>query len=133
VVVGGGYPHLAALTARTAAMSDVRVRVQIDDMAATVAACDLAFGAGGVAAWERCCLGLPSVITILSQDQVVVAEALAAQGAAVNLGRSDAVQANAYRSILARFNPACLAAMQASAMALVDGRGAERAAAAMLT
>ena len=38
-------------------------------MAALTADADIAIGAGGSSAWERCCLGLPSLVLILADNQ----------------------------------------------------------------
>lgn len=56
------------------------------DMARIMAAHDLAIGAGGTTSWERCCLGLPSLVTILADNQITVIENLADAGALFNLG-----------------------------------------------
>jgi len=45
------------------------VRVGISDMAEVMAASDLAIGAAGSTSWERCCLGLPSIMVVLAKNQ----------------------------------------------------------------
>ena len=37
---------------------------------------DLAIGAGGVTSWERCCLGLPTLLYVLAENQRKIAENL---------------------------------------------------------
>jgi spore coat polysaccharide biosynthesis predicted glycosyltransferase SpsG len=54
-------------------------------MAALTAEADLAIGAGGSSTWERCCLGLPTVLVILADNQRPNAEALEVAGAALTL------------------------------------------------
>ena len=41
---------------------------------------DLAIGAGGSSNWERCCLGLPSIIVAMSENQLPIAKALQKEG-----------------------------------------------------
>ena len=43
---------------------------------------DLAIGAAGSTSWERCCLGLPSMIGALADNQIFIADALQTAGAA---------------------------------------------------
>jgi UDP-2,4-diacetamido-2,4,6-trideoxy-beta-L-altropyranose hydrolase len=93
---------------------------------------DLAIGAGGVGALERCALGLPSAILTVADNQLVTATALAASGAAVYLGaiadRSATEIAAAVEKLCA--DQAARAAMSATAAGLVDGLGAARVRAA---
>ena len=42
---------------------------QTKNMAKIMNKADLAIGAGGIITWERCCLGLPSVVSIVSKNQ----------------------------------------------------------------
>ena len=57
------------------------IRPRVDNMAELMAAADLAIGAGGTTSWERCCMGLPSLVCIMADNQRDVAESLEAAGA----------------------------------------------------
>ncbi|MES1943241.1 RkpO, polysaccharide biosynthesis protein [Salinisphaera sp. PC39] len=136
VVKGGGAPWLDDVCERAAALGGhCRVRVDVADMAALMAAHDLAIGAAGTTSWERCCLGLPTVVTTLAANQAPIARALVRAGAAIHVegppqmpATADRV-ARAARRLLAE--PGTMREMSACGMALVDGRGAGRVAAAM--
>lgn len=65
--------------ARTAGRP-TEVLVDVSDMAGVMADCDLAIGAAGATAWERCCLGIPSIILVLAENQRRGAQALAEAG-----------------------------------------------------
>ena len=41
----------------------------VDDVAGLMGRADLAIGAAGSTAWERCCLGLPSIVLALAANQ----------------------------------------------------------------
>lgn len=106
----------------------------IDDMAAEMAVADLAIGAAGSTSWERCALGLPTVMLVLADNQRAIAAALDAAGCAINLGDPFAA---GFPAILAR-TVADLAgdadrviAMSGRAAATVDGGGCARVVAAM--
>ena len=52
-------------------------------MAELMANSDLAIGAAGSTSWERCCLGLPTIMLVLADNQQVIASALESVGAAL--------------------------------------------------
>lgn len=59
----------------------------VDNMAALMARSNVAIGAGGSATWERCCVGLPSLVLELADNQTVLVEGAAALGLLCRLGR----------------------------------------------
>jgi UDP-2,4-diacetamido-2,4,6-trideoxy-beta-L-altropyranose hydrolase len=131
VTLGRGSPHAAAVhEAAERSPLQVTVREDAPDMAALMERADLAVGAAGSTAWERCCLGLPSVVSVEADNQRDIATALERAGAALAVGESESptpeVVAEAL-SLLARDGDR-LAAMSAAAARICDGRGAERVA-----
>jgi UDP-2,4-diacetamido-2,4,6-trideoxy-beta-L-altropyranose hydrolase len=60
--------------------------VQTTRIAELMAEADLALGAGGTATWERCALGLPSIIVEIAENQSKAAMDLDAFRVIVNLG-----------------------------------------------
>lgn len=128
VVVGAAYPHWERLQAWTTGTTSVTLHRGVDDMATLMARADLSIGAPSSASWERCCVGLPSLLVTLAENQRRAAAALAAAGAALDLGwyhdvgsrrLADAVDALAG-------SPDDLAAMSRSAAAITDGLGIAR-------
>ena len=59
------------------------VYVDVPFMAKLMADSDLAIGAAGTSAWERCCLGLPTFLVILADNQRNIARRLVDAGAAI--------------------------------------------------
>ena len=55
---------------------------------------DIAIGASGATAWERCCLGLPSLITVNAENQQLIAKNLTDVGATINLGWHQEISLN---------------------------------------
>ena len=127
VVLGHGARHAALVTARISAMSD-RFQLHLDapDMVSLLAAADIAIGAGGVSALERCCLGLPAILIVIADNQRMVAASLAEAGAA-RIARDGADAARQAIALL-EDRPA-RQAMASVAASLCDGRGAARIAA----
>jgi UDP-2,4-diacetamido-2,4,6-trideoxy-beta-L-altropyranose hydrolase len=130
VVIGGEAASRGELEAL--ARADPRVSLHIDarDMADLIAAADIAVGAGGSSAWERCCLGLPSLTVIVADNQRENTAALAREGATLAIAPPssdfDARLAAGFERLVA--DARLRAAMSASAAALCDGLGASRVA-----
>jgi UDP-2,4-diacetamido-2,4,6-trideoxy-beta-L-altropyranose hydrolase len=104
--------------------------VAVDRMAELMGGADLAIGAGGMSAWERCALGLPSIAVRLSPNQDVVVDALAAAGAALDAGPVGhlSVEKLADSIHMLASSPTVRNEMSRRGRELVDGRGAIRVA-----
>jgi UDP-2,4-diacetamido-2,4,6-trideoxy-beta-L-altropyranose hydrolase len=134
VVMGPNAPALAEVRAQAAAMPrPAKVLVDVTDMASLMAKADLAIGAAGGSAWERCVFGLPTLLGVLADNQASAARALEAAGVVVGLGRPEA--ADFTERLMAALDragdQALLAAMSGAAAAVADGKGAERVAKAI--
>ena len=95
------------------------------DMAALMARADLCIGAGGMSAWERCALGLPSVAVCVADNQRDALAGLAAAGAAITLGLTEARQPGRLAAAIGSAI-AGAPAMSRAAARLCDGRGTAR-------
>lgn len=98
------------------------------DMASLMAAADIAIGAGGTASWERCCLGLPTLLAGIADNQKDTAAALSRAGAAVCLGWHEDVGAEGIAQSLRALigHPGDVRTMSLKAAAICDGNGVER-------
>ena len=56
--------------------SKINIFYDVDNMAELIYEADLAIGASGSSVWERCCLGLPSVLFMIASNQKNIYEAL---------------------------------------------------------
>lgn len=84
VVMGQTAPWLKNVQDLAFSMQrPTRVLVGVDNMAQLMADSDLAIGAAGATSWERCCLGLPSIMLVVADNQVEVAKGLEEAGAAL--------------------------------------------------
>ncbi len=83
VVMGAMTPWLADVQAEAKTMPwPTNVHVGVNDMAQLMADSDLAIGAAGSTALERCCLGLGTLLLVLAANQTTGAYALQKCGAA---------------------------------------------------
>lgn len=129
VVLGGGAPHRQAVREQIAAMGQpVTLHVDTPEMPRLMAAADLAIGAAGTSTWERCCLGLPSLMLVVADNQRQVAAAVGKAGAVELVEhRGEALVKRLSTALcnLADDEPA-LQAMSRQAAAICDGRGRDR-------
>lgn len=107
----------------------IAVHIGSRDMAGLTARADLAVGAAGTSAWERCCLGLPAVTLVLADNQRLVAGNLADADAILVAETPEAVGEGVRRLV---GDHRLRMGMIAAAAAVTDGRGSERIADAML-
>ncbi len=96
------------------------------DIAELMIKADVAFGGAGTTSWERCCLGLPTIITILSNDQKDIAESLEKNTCGINLGFGKNIKVKDYENILRKFDWKNLREFSLNCKKIVDGRGTNR-------
>jgi UDP-2,4-diacetamido-2,4,6-trideoxy-beta-L-altropyranose hydrolase len=133
VVMGADAPALEQVRQLAAAMPvRTTVAVAVDDMATRMAEADLAIGAAGGTAWERCCLGLPTLLLALADNQQSGAAALEAAGAALSLGGLESLPSSLPAALERVKDPERLARMSQAARNVTDGRGTARVIDAMV-
>ncbi len=87
VVMGSRAPSLERVHTLAASMPWLTdVLVDVVDMADLMAEADIAIGAGGSTTWERCCLGLPSIIVETAANQSGAVTTMEQAGAALGTG-----------------------------------------------
>lgn len=132
VVMGSHAPWLERVQLLADRMSrPTEVKVNVSDMARLMADSDLAIGAAGSTSWERSCLGLPSLIGVIADNQRAIAEALHLIGAArvFNIKAGKQAIHELIGAIYSDFST--LARMSISAAGITDGCGTSRAVAQM--
>jgi UDP-2,4-diacetamido-2,4,6-trideoxy-beta-L-altropyranose hydrolase len=134
IVLGSSAPSLPGL--RRIAAHDPRVTLHIDtqDMAALTAQADIALGGAGSTNWERCTLGLPSLVVVQAENQRPAALALAARDAALVVDAFADDFDKVFDRALVRLmtDPACRARLTDASAKLCDGLGSSRVAEAFL-
>ncbi|MGF1609141.1 MAG: UDP-2,4-diacetamido-2,4,6-trideoxy-beta-L-altropyranose hydrolase [Kiloniellales bacterium] len=129
VTLGGSTPLRKQIESRAQRLPfPVVLHQAVEQMAALMLEADLAIGAAGTSALERCCLGLPSLAVVTADNQAAQARALADAGAVALAGRWDAVDSE---TLAASLRPLVLdgalrAEMALRAFAVCDGNGARR-------
>ncbi len=129
VVLGSGAPHLDAVRRLLIDLPawSIHVDASGSSLARLMASADLAIGAAGTTSWERCCLGLPSVVLVAADNQAKIASELAAAGACKVVAAGAPEDMAAAVLDLSRDDGARLAMAEAAA-AICDGGGTPRVA-----
>jgi RimJ/RimL family protein N-acetyltransferase len=106
----------------------IRLLESSDKMAELMAEADVMIGAAGSSSWERCCLGVPSLLVTIASNQEGIGRELQRRGMALNLGLTENLSAEDITAALRRLidSPTSLKAMSVAASDLVDGDGAKR-------
>tara|TARA_B100001540_G_scaffold174001_1_gene153748 strand:- start:898 stop:1947 length:1050 start_codon:yes stop_codon:yes gene_type:complete len=87
---------------------------------------DLSIGAGGSMTWERAYLGIPSIVSILSKNQIEITKSMEKKGCIYNMGWSKNVKISDYQKILDRLVINELNSMSQKNRKVVDGKGISR-------
>ena len=128
VVVGEAYIHLTSLEKQLAERGNATIHQQLPDLANLMVKADLAIGAGGATTWERCCLGLPSIVISIADNQLPASKALAEDGLIQYLGHICDITHEAVNFQVAELinKPERLNEFSRKGMKLVDGKRVNR-------
>lgn len=132
VVMGARAPWLPEVHAQAKQMQAVEVLVDVRDMAQLMADSDLAIGAAGTSAWERCCLGLPTLTMVLADNQRAGALALSEAGAVSLLRGGSDLPMELKTKMTALSVARNMLDMQEACRAVCDGTGVSRVMEAMI-
>ncbi len=129
VIMGANAPHLELIKGLTQnSHHNINVYAGIEDVASLMASADLAIGAGGTASWERCCLGLPTLVIEIADNQRKIIQEIVARGAAISVGHyKDIVSEDIVKAVERLQNtPSIVAEMGIKAAGVSDGQGVAR-------
>lgn len=138
-VTGGAPLGVTAITGDEAVAKSLRqaslglpatILARADNMADLMTAADVAIGGVGGSAWERACLGLPTLALILADNQRPAAAQLKAAGLVTDAVSLQDLTTNHIQRLLG-LNVADYAALATANRAVCDGEGAVRVAAAV--
>lgn len=135
VVLGTAAPHRADVEVRVSQRPNTTLHVGLPSLAGLIARADLAVGAAGTTSWERTCLGLPSLVVPLADNQKQGAQALEAAGVARCLDlQPEAETVETLQEVLLELvgAPDALQAMSEACLQIGDGWGLARVVTALL-
>lgn len=88
VVIGTANPHHSELISVFGDNQSVTFHSNLSSLASLLATSDLAIGAGGTSNWERMCLGVPSIVLDIAENQREICVELAGAGLIEYIGNS---------------------------------------------
>ena len=124
VVMGATAPHREAVVAQASkSRFPTQVAVNVCNMAELMSEADMAIGAAGSTTWERCCLGLPSIMIVLADNQRVIADRLTVRGIALALKHNAPDFEVQLAALVNTIDPTKLATLSEAAREVTTGRG----------
>ncbi|MEN2396086.1 UDP-2,4-diacetamido-2,4,6-trideoxy-beta-L-altropyranose hydrolase [Pseudomonas halotolerans] len=127
VVMGLNAPNLAEVAGAAANMPwPTEVLVNITDMAERMVSADVVIGAAGSTSWERCCLGVPTIMVVLADNQKSAAEALLSSGSVELIEQVKNIPMQLPTAIRVLANESKLSELSESARRICDGLGVQK-------
>ncbi|WP_419176998.1 UDP-2,4-diacetamido-2,4,6-trideoxy-beta-L-altropyranose hydrolase [Desulfosediminicola sp.] len=130
VVIGANFIHKISVSKQAENRPNTQIHGPCPHLANLMANADLAIGAGGATTWERLCMGLPSLVISIADNQIQSCEALASCGLIQYLGNSHDLDVAKIESALnnALSMSRSLQELATVNQTMVDGLGASRVA-----
>jgi len=128
VVIGPANPHRKSIESLASTVENATCHFAVENIAELMASSDLSIGGGGIALWERCCLGLPTLVISVADNQVAGAQELSKQGCIIYSGWHEEVTETLLLEdikFLLR-HPGMLLTVSLRAKDIVDGQGVDR-------
>lgn len=127
VVINPNSPHASKIRAQVQSYANINVHGALPSLAPLIQQADLAVGAAGATSWERCCLGLPSLVLTLAENQKPIALELHDRRLVRWLGHYDEVEdeilGNELRTAV---EDQSLESWSQACMSVIDGTGIKR-------
>lgn len=133
IVISSNNVYTPLIRKQVRGLGHIYLHSRLPTLSKLMMCADIAIGGAGATSWERCCLGLPSLIVTLADNQVPIASELQARGMARWLGHADDISEDQLRDALCvEINRGVDVALSSRCHASVDGRGVWRVAGAMM-
>jgi len=128
VVVGAVNPFRQEIAAQCTLLPNVSFFCQVGNIAELMLSADLSIGGAGSATWERCSMGLPSILISIADNQDDLAESVQRVNAAIFLGKKQYISIDQLASSIQKTinNKLLLQQLSKNSASLVDGHGTER-------
>lgn len=127
VIMGAAAPYLGEIKQQAERLPfNATVSVNVTDMAERMCLADLSIGAAGGTSWERCCLGVPSILIVLAENQVSGTNALEVRGVAVSIADVESLKERLPEVVGHIAEPQVLRSMSNASANVSDGIGVSR-------
>ena len=128
VVIGINNPNREAIEVATAQLPTAKCHFNVMNMAKLMVEADICIGAAGGTTWERCCLGLPSMVVTVADNQVEATRCLYENSILYFIGEHSMVSAKEIAETLDLFcsNSGMVRRYSENSLSLVDGMGVQK-------
>lgn len=128
VVMGATSPWIDSVKRKAEQLPwPTEVKAGVSNMAELMANSDLAIGAAGSTSWERCCLGLPTIMIVIADNQKDIANNLKSANAVKIILNDQSLEATINEYIcMFMGGPDSLELMSQSSANILDGKGVIR-------
>lgn len=125
VVMGSTSPWISTVIEKAEQQPwPTEVKTGVSNMAELMANSDLAIGAAGSTSWERCCLGLPTIMLVIANNQKDIANNLKSANAVKVILNDQSLEATINEYIcMFMGSPESLKLMSQSSANILDGKG----------
>ena len=126
VILGQSNPNKEYLTEFLSKYNNITVHNHVGNMAEFMSKADLAIGSSGSTIWERCCLGLPSIVASISNVEQQFATLCSKKKLVIYMGKQEDITTNIISEKLQSLinNSDYLKQISKNGMAMLDGSGA---------
>jgi UDP-2,4-diacetamido-2,4,6-trideoxy-beta-L-altropyranose hydrolase len=130
VVIGANNPHINTLMTQVMGRPLTRIHQPRLHLADLMARADIFIGAGGATTWERMCMGLPSVVICVAENQRILSEKLSNDGLIKYAGEANTLNYMALAEIVSELitRSEQMFSLSVKTQQLVDGLGTFRVA-----
>jgi len=128
VVLGNQNPWKDTISATIKTLPwHTKLLIDAKEMAQLLSDSDLVIGAAGSSAWERCALGVPTIMIVVADNQKMIAEKLSDNNAALVVSSQLDIEEKvpAYINMIVN-DKDCLTNMSFNSSSLTDAKGTER-------
>lgn len=125
VVLGHTAPHKDCVLDICSRYNRMALKVGVSNVADLMLEHDICFGAAGSASWERCALGMPSLLLAFADNQQLILKELADAGAALFLSSTPCSE-EVSQALVNLSSPASYLEMATKCLKVCDGQGTYR-------
>lgn len=134
IVMGASSPYLAEMSKKINGRENITLYTNMPTLALLLMKADLAIGAGGTTSWERLCLGVPTLLISIANNQCDIARSLDGLGLVIWLGDQNAVSEKFIEvSVKSLIEKGLNEVWSQNCRNVVDGEGARRVCAALMS
>ena len=125
IIITANYDYLDNLINIIQVLPNASIHIQTEKMAELMASADFAITAGGSITWEKCVLGLPSIVSIMAENQSDIANRMNQYGTQITLGLAKNLTPVDYATSINNLSSRDLKLMSSAAIAICDGCGVQ--------